>query len=80
MKIHVFGILFHVCSGAKIGSVSLSQNVFVGNRVVISDHCKVQNNVSVYDNVVLEEERILYLNMVLPMYTLRSLMSARSIS
>jgi UDP-2-acetamido-3-amino-2,3-dideoxy-glucuronate N-acetyltransferase len=27
----------------------------VGNRVVIGDHCKVQNNVSVYDNVFLEE-------------------------
>ncbi|MFH4214717.1 UDP-2-acetamido-3-amino-2,3-dideoxy-D-glucuronate N-acetyltransferase, partial [Acinetobacter baumannii] len=24
-------------------------------RVVIGDHCKVQNNVSVYDNVTLEE-------------------------
>ena len=46
----------HVCSGAKIGKgVSLGQNVFVGNRVVIGDHCKDQNNVSVYDNVVLEE-------------------------
>jgi UDP-2-acetamido-3-amino-2,3-dideoxy-glucuronate N-acetyltransferase len=35
--------------------VSLGQNAFVGNRVVIGDHCKIQNNVSVYDNVTLEE-------------------------
>jgi UDP-2-acetamido-3-amino-2,3-dideoxy-glucuronate N-acetyltransferase len=27
--------------------------VFVGNRVVIGDDCKIQNNVSVYDNVTL---------------------------
>jgi UDP-2-acetamido-3-amino-2,3-dideoxy-glucuronate N-acetyltransferase len=37
----------HVCGGAKIGrGVSLGQSVFV---------CKIQNNVSVYDNVTLEE-------------------------
>jgi len=29
--------------------------VFVGNRVVIGDRCKIQNNVSVYDNVTMEE-------------------------
>jgi UDP-2-acetamido-3-amino-2,3-dideoxy-glucuronate N-acetyltransferase len=27
----------------------------VGNKAVIGDHCKIQNNVSVYDNVTLEE-------------------------
>jgi UDP-2-acetamido-3-amino-2,3-dideoxy-glucuronate N-acetyltransferase len=27
----------------------------VGNKVVIGDRCKIQNNVSVYDNVTLEE-------------------------
>ena len=31
------------------------QNVFVGSRAVIKDRCKIQNNVSVYDNVTLEE-------------------------
>lgn len=29
--------------------------MFVGNRVSIGDRCKIQNNVSVYDNVTLEE-------------------------
>ena len=46
----------HVCGGARIGkAVSLGQNVFVANKVVIGDLCKIQNNVSVYDNVSLEE-------------------------
>jgi UDP-2-acetamido-3-amino-2,3-dideoxy-glucuronate N-acetyltransferase len=30
--------------------------VFVGNRVSIGDNCKIQNNVSVYDNVTLERD------------------------
>tara|TARA_R110000850_G_scaffold96655_4_gene201878 strand:- start:14470 stop:14937 length:468 start_codon:yes stop_codon:yes gene_type:complete len=33
----------------------MGQGVFVGNKVTIDDNCKVQNNVSVYDNVHLEE-------------------------
>jgi UDP-2-acetamido-3-amino-2,3-dideoxy-glucuronate N-acetyltransferase len=33
----------------------MGQNVFVGNKVTIGDSCKIQNNVSVYDNVHLEE-------------------------
>ena len=33
----------------------MGQNVFVGNKVKIGDFCKVQNNVSLYDNVTLEE-------------------------
>jgi UDP-2-acetamido-3-amino-2,3-dideoxy-glucuronate N-acetyltransferase len=46
----------HVCAGARIGpEVSLGQNVFVGNKVVIGARCKIQNGVSVYDNVTLEE-------------------------
>lgn len=46
----------HVCSGAKVGKdVVLGQNVFVGGGAVIGDHCKVQNNVSLYDAVILEE-------------------------
>lgn len=46
----------HVCGGATIGrGVSLGQNVFVGSRATIGDGCKIQNNVSVYDAVVLEE-------------------------
>lgn len=45
----------HVCAGAKIGEqVSLGQNVYVSHKVEIGDHCKIQNNVSVYDDVTLE--------------------------
>jgi UDP-2-acetamido-3-amino-2,3-dideoxy-glucuronate N-acetyltransferase len=47
----------HVGSGARIGrDVVLGQNVFVAGGAVIGDRCKVQNNVSIYDGVVLEEE------------------------
>lgn len=46
----------HVCSGARVGKdVSLGQNVFVGNNSVIGDRCKIQNGVSVFDSVFLEE-------------------------
>lgn len=47
----------HVMSGAKIGArCSLGQNVYVGARAVIGAGCKIQNNVSVYDAVILEDE------------------------
>ena len=47
----------HVGSGARIGrDVVLGQNVFVAPGAVVGDRCKIQNNVSVYDGVVLEEE------------------------
>jgi UDP-2-acetamido-3-amino-2,3-dideoxy-glucuronate N-acetyltransferase len=47
----------HVSAGARIGrDVVLGQNVYVGGKAVIGDACKVQNNVSVYDRVILEEE------------------------
>jgi UDP-2-acetamido-3-amino-2,3-dideoxy-glucuronate N-acetyltransferase len=46
----------HVCSGGRIGrNVTLGQGVFVGSRAVIGDGCKIQNNVSVYDDVTLED-------------------------
>jgi UDP-2-acetamido-3-amino-2,3-dideoxy-glucuronate N-acetyltransferase len=35
--------------------VSLWQNVFVAARVSIGNDCKIQNNVSIYDGVVLED-------------------------
>jgi UDP-2-acetamido-3-amino-2,3-dideoxy-glucuronate N-acetyltransferase len=31
------------------------QNVNVGNNVVIGDFCKIQNNVSIYEGVILED-------------------------
>lgn len=47
----------HVMSGAKIGrDVSLGQNVFVASGVTIGDGCRLQNNVSVYEGVELEEQ------------------------
>ncbi|MCB2203175.1 N-acetyltransferase [bacterium] len=46
----------HVQSGARIGrSCVFGQNVNVGNNVLIGDFCKVQNNVSIYEGVILED-------------------------
>jgi Serine acetyltransferase len=47
----------HVMAGARIGArCVLGQNVFVASRAVIGDGCKIQNNVSLYDDVVLETD------------------------
>lgn len=47
----------HICAGAQIGpECSFGQNVFVGGGAVIGRRVKVQNNVSIYDGVVLEDE------------------------
>ena len=43
----------HVMAGARC---VLGQNVFVASRAVIGDGCKIQNNVSLYDDVVLEAD------------------------
>ena len=46
----------HILRGARIGkNCSLGQNVNVGNNVHIGDGCKLQNNVSVYEGVELED-------------------------
>jgi len=46
----------HVQSRARIGSNCVfGQNVYVGNNVTIGDFCKVQNNVSIYEGVILED-------------------------
>jgi len=46
----------HIQSGAKIGKKCVfGQNINVGNNVSIGDFCKVQNNVSIYEGVTLEE-------------------------
>ena len=43
-------------AGAVIGDdVVIGQNGFVAGTVVIGDRCRVQNNVSIYDGVQLEE-------------------------
>jgi UDP-2-acetamido-3-amino-2,3-dideoxy-glucuronate N-acetyltransferase len=45
----------HVMAGARIGKgCVLGQNVFVGN-VTVGDGVRVQNNVSLYDGVTLED-------------------------
>jgi UDP-2-acetamido-3-amino-2,3-dideoxy-glucuronate N-acetyltransferase len=47
----------HVMAGARIGArCVLGQNVFVASRAVLGDGCKIQNNVSLYDDVVLEAD------------------------
>jgi len=46
----------HVMAGARIGrDCMLAQNVFVAARAVLGDGVKVQNNVSIYDGVTLED-------------------------
>jgi UDP-2-acetamido-3-amino-2,3-dideoxy-glucuronate N-acetyltransferase len=47
----------HVSGGARVGNeVILGQNVFVARGAVVGHRCKVQNNVSIFDGVVLEED------------------------
>ncbi len=46
----------HVMRDAVIGrDCSLGQNVFVASGVRLGDGCKIQNNVSLYEGVVLED-------------------------
>ncbi len=46
----------HVTAGARIGErCGIGQNCFVGT-VTIGDGCRIQNNVSLYDGVTLEED------------------------
>lgn len=47
----------HVLPGTKVGPRSiLGQNVMAGPRVTIGSGCKIQNNVSLYEAVTLEDE------------------------
>jgi UDP-2-acetamido-3-amino-2,3-dideoxy-glucuronate N-acetyltransferase len=47
----------HILSGSHIGAnCNLGQNVVVGPRVRVGQGCKIQNNVSVYEGVELEDE------------------------
>jgi len=46
----------HVYPKAVIGrNTILGQNVMVANGVLIGDFCKIQNNVSLYEGVILED-------------------------
>ena len=47
----------HILKGSKIGShCIIGQNVMIGPEVEIGDKCKLQNNVSVYKGVTIEDE------------------------
>ena len=47
----------HIMAGAHVGArCVLGQNCFVGGKVRIGDGCRIQNNVSLYDGVVLDRE------------------------
>ncbi len=46
----------HIISGTRIGKdCVIGQNVMIGPDVVVGDRCKIQNNVSLYKGVVLED-------------------------
>jgi UDP-2-acetamido-3-amino-2,3-dideoxy-glucuronate N-acetyltransferase len=46
----------HILSDSRIGkNCSIGQNVVIGPDVIIGDGCKIQNNVSVYKGVTLED-------------------------
>jgi UDP-2-acetamido-3-amino-2,3-dideoxy-glucuronate N-acetyltransferase len=47
----------HVLKGSKIGeNCIIGQNVMIGPEVTMGDRCKVQNDVSIYKGVTLEDE------------------------
>jgi UDP-2-acetamido-3-amino-2,3-dideoxy-glucuronate N-acetyltransferase len=46
----------HVLKGSKVGKgCSIGQNVVIGPDALVGDGCKIQNNVSVYKGVTLED-------------------------
>lgn len=46
----------HILKGVTIGrNVNIGQNVVIGPDVTVGDQCKIQNNVSLYAGVVLED-------------------------
>ena len=46
----------HIYGKAKIGqNCVLGQNVVVADNVIVGDGCKIQNNVSLYEGVILED-------------------------
>jgi UDP-2-acetamido-3-amino-2,3-dideoxy-glucuronate N-acetyltransferase len=46
----------HILSGSRIGrDCSVGQNVVIGPDVNVGDRCKIQNNVSLYAGVTLED-------------------------
>jgi predicted dehydrogenase/acetyltransferase-like isoleucine patch superfamily enzyme len=46
----------HILSGSKVGAdCTIGQNVVIGPDVTVGDRCRIQNNVSVYTGVTLED-------------------------
>jgi UDP-2-acetamido-3-amino-2,3-dideoxy-glucuronate N-acetyltransferase len=46
----------HVCSGSRIGArCNVGQNVYIAPTVIVGDGVKIQNNVSLYDGVIVED-------------------------
>lgn len=46
----------HICSGARVGKrCVLGQNVFVASTAILGHDVRVQNNVSIYDGVIIED-------------------------
>jgi len=47
----------HVLSGSRIGeNCNIGQNVVIGPEVTVGRGCKIQNNISIYKGVTLEDE------------------------
>ena len=47
----------HIMSGAVIGkNCNLGQNVVVSPKVILGNHVRVQNNVSIYEGVICEDD------------------------
>jgi UDP-2-acetamido-3-amino-2,3-dideoxy-glucuronate N-acetyltransferase len=62
----------HVLGGSRIGArCVISQNVMIGPNVTVGDGCKIQNNVSLYEGVTLEDDvfcgpSMVFTNVLLP--------------
>ncbi len=55
----------HIMNGSTIGRMcNLGQNVVVSPQVILGDHVKVQNNVSIYTGVICEDDVFLGPSMV----------------
>lgn len=47
----------HILKGSKIGeNCIIGQNVMIGPDVIVGNRCKIQNNVSLYKGVILEDD------------------------
>jgi len=47
----------HILAGTKIGAnCVVGQNVMIGPDVSVGDRCKIQNNVSLYKGIILEDD------------------------